>query len=111
MIIGPYYPRIMTQVMVGCACYIISFLLLKDIGLINSIYFYLIIIDTSLLAYRWYRSKRQTKQPEPTATVPSEATEQTISLSDTDDMKITHDTTLGPKTVSVSDLFSVQEKS
>lgn len=62
--IGKYYPKILTQIIVACICYILLFLILTDIidGHINGYYLIpLILIDIGFLYYYTQHKKKTTR--------------------------------------------------
>lgn len=113
MIVGKYYPSILTQFIIGCTCYALSFFILKDLITSNTYDQYkyhilaLIGIDSSFLLYYQIHSnknsnrlvvtyedtnKSNTKLETTTTTEPKSSSQQSISLtSELNDIKITHD--------------------
>ena len=57
ILIGKYYPSLITQFIIGCSCYILSFFIIKDVisnDCLDEYKYYilsLIIVDISFLVY------------------------------------------------------------
>ncbi|XWV26061.1 hypothetical protein QJ857_gp1019 [Tupanvirus soda lake] len=113
ILIGKYYPSLITQFIIGCTCYILSFLIIKDIISAQCFEQYkyyalsLIAVDTSFIIYKAKCSMNETKEVQPFQTIeienkPENTTSdirtgslQSITLSsELNDFKITHDLSL-----------------
>lgn len=122
--IGKYYPNLFTQLVLGCICYIISFLFLKDFISCETYDKYkyyalcLIIIDSS---YLFYKSKTKEKiinnNNRNVPTVKSEPETNTASdksfdlysttSSEVNDFKINHDLSTSSDNL---DMFSTSDE-
>jgi hypothetical protein len=111
MSIYKYYPSMLTQFIIGCTCYVISFFIIKDIISLSIYEKYkyhimaLLMIDTSFLLYKHVYPKKNSKifgnnanvitSPTRISEVTSDiktTSQQSISfVSEIDDFKITHD--------------------
>ena len=128
ILIGKYYPNLITQFIIGCSFYVISFLIIKDIltGCNYNQYKYyalaLIVIDASFLIFKT-KSKIDSQKPKEateafdfikktdnTTSDLKTGTIQSVSLSsEINDYRITHDLSLSDD---VSSIFSnTEEKS
>jgi len=113
ILIGKYYPNLFTQFIIGCACYILSFLIIKDIITLDNYKQYkyhvlcLIVIDTSYLIYLTNRKRHvqnintQYEKIEPNQKLENISTDlktgsmPSITLSsEINDVRITHDLSL-----------------
>lgn len=113
MLVGKYYPNLVTQFIIGCSFYVVSFLMVRDIctGCNFDQYKYyilsLIIIDASFLFFKTKSTITSQKNSEPaepfdfvkmTENISSDlktGSIQSISLSsEINDYKITHDISL-----------------
>jgi|SRR5271154_1741075 len=128
LIIGKYYPSFFTQFIIGCTCYAISFVILKDFITVRTYEHYkyhmlfLVVIDASYLVYVTHNTslKELSEKPiEITSTINIIDTSSDVNdaktdlvhsislLSDINDFKITHDLSSSDRAV---ELFSSSEE-
>lgn len=113
ILIGKYYPSLMTQFIIGCTCYVLSFFIIKDI--INNEFFeqykyyalFLIVVDTTFIIYetkcnmneektiKKFQNIQMDKKFDNVSTDIKNENSFSITLSsEMEDFKITHDLSL-----------------
>ena len=127
IIIGKYYPSLFTQFIIGCSCYVLSFLILKDMissETFDQYKYYavsLVAVDTAFMVYK-AQSKSTSKhtinqdeiiesdkKPENTSTDLRTNSLPSVTLSsEINDYKITHD--LSTSDENNYDLFSTSDE-
>lgn len=129
IMIGKYYPNLFTQFIIGCICYIIAFLLLKDLYADDFIVTYkyqilsLLLLDIFFIIYEVKNDSQKSKtSTETNQTINSENNECTttenktggiysISLSsEINDFRITHDPSVSEISIEENSLFSTSDE-
>jgi hypothetical protein len=97
--IGEYYPSIFTQFVIGTICYIITFLISREIvsqGVYEEYYYHifsLIVIDITYLMYRSKNSDRHVNEiSEKQNILPKKLSSNPVSEDDNDSLTIVSDT-------------------
>lgn len=95
--IHKHYPSFCTQFMIGCACYLLSFFIIKDIIITSSIeeykyyLFLIIIIDAAFLIYQSKHLKPNHTDNPPDIPDKSSSIKNESNTSEENDYKITHE--------------------
>ena len=127
MLIGKYYPSLFTQFIIGCVCYAVSFMILKDLIMDTTCEQYkyhvilLVMIDATYLVYRSKSTKDQNisvshvghdepkKKSQNTSTDIRSNSMYSVSLSsEINDYKITHD--LSTSDAGANSMFSTSDE-
>ncbi len=129
LLIGKYYPSVITQFIIGCTCYILIFFIIKDIinsDCIKQYKYYalsLIAVDASFIVYKTKCQMDSTKPIQPYQSVQLEnKTENTstdlktgsihsVTLSsELNDFRITHDLSLSDGDINNNSMFSTSDE-